>query len=202
MSQTIRVIIVSDQLEAVAAELAGADDLTIVAQVELGTEAMQVAQEFNPDVIVMDYDALGEAVVDVTRGILQRDDKIQVIMLSVVQDVDDIRMAMRSGARDYLIKPLAEGELLETIRWLIRERRDYARMSAFMGKLRRAYETMFYDDQPVPERVIHFLEAQVEESEGDRLTLEALAVAYARNRDWKSLAPLVEKLAEMSTFTP
>ena len=39
---------------------------------------------------------------------------------------------MRAGARDYLTKPLEEGELVETIRWMLRERRDYARMQAFV----------------------------------------------------------------------
>jgi DNA-binding response OmpR family regulator len=122
---------------------------------------------------------------------------VQVIMLSLVQDPEDILKAMRAGARDYLFKPLEHGELTKTIRWLIRERREYARMQGFVKQLRRAYEALFMDDKPVPATVVTYLETQVAQNPGDRLALETLAVAYARNRDWKKLAGLMDKLSQV-----
>ena len=67
---------------------------------------------------------------------------------------------MRAGARDYLVKPLNEGELADTIHWLISERREYARMQAFVDKMRKAYDALFYDEKPVPDRVVLLLETQ------------------------------------------
>ena len=99
---------------------------------------------------------------------------------------------------DYLVKPLAAQELVETVRWLIRERREYARMTAFVKQLRKAYDALFWDDKPVPPKVVAFLEGQVADKPNDRLTLETLAVAYARNRDWTKLVPVAARLTQMT----
>ena len=197
---TIKLLIATDMPDSLAAigqMLASEPEIEIVATATTGQEAVALAKEHQPDVVVMDYDMPGFDGADATRAILLENEHTQVIMLSVVNDVDDIRHAMRAGARDYLIKPLQEGELVETIQWLIRERREYARMTAFVEKLRKAYEALFWDDKPVPPKVVAFLEAQVAESPGERLTLETLADAYARNRDWAKLAPLADMLARM-----
>ena len=200
--QTTKVLIVTDMPESsdeLRTMLASAPDMSIVGVAGTGEAAITQADLHQPDMVVMDYDMPGLNGAEATRRILHNDDRIQVIMLSVVNDVEDIRAAMRAGARDYLIKPLADGELLETIRWLLRERREYARMQAFVGQLRKSYEALFRDDKPVPPTVVAYLETQVKESPGDRLVLETLAVAYARNRDWKKLAPLMDQLTTESS---
>jgi DNA-binding NarL/FixJ family response regulator len=178
--------------------LASATDLLIAGTATSGSDAVALAKQHQPDVVVMDYDMPGLNGAEATRAILQTNPDTQIVMLSVVNDAQDIRTAMRAGARDYLTKPLKQGELVETIRWLLRERRDYARMQAFVTQMRKAYEALFTDDTPVPATVIAFLESQVQKSPGDRLTWETLAVAYARNREWTKLAPLVASLSASS----
>ncbi len=195
----IQVLITTDTPEGVAdirAQLASAEDINVLGTADSGVTAIEMARVHKPDVVIMDYDMPGLDGAEATRAILQENDRVQIIMLSLVNDVNDIRHAMRAGARDYLIKPLEPTELLETVRWLIRERRDFARMHAFVNKLRKAYEALFTDDKPVPPNVVAFLEKQVEEAPGDRLVLETLAVAYARNRSWASLKPLIDILAD------
>ncbi|HLV43989.1 MAG TPA: response regulator [Aggregatilineales bacterium] len=194
---TIKLLFVSDQLDASTADptLHAATELEVVGTASTQEEAVRLTVHHQPDVVVIDYDMLGIDAADVARAVHREDDTAQVIMLSVVNDADDIRAAMRAGARDYLVTPLAEGELVETVRWLINERREYARLQAFVSQLRRAYEALFTDDKPVPPTVVAFLERQAAEQPGDRLTQETLAVAYARNRDWARLAPLAERLA-------
>lgn len=196
-SSPVKVLIVTDIADSgveIQNMLSGASDIAMVAVATGAQEAIALADVHQPDVVVMDYDMPGLNSAETSRAILHNDDRVQIIMLSVVSDVNDIRQAMRAGARDYLIKPLAETELVETIQWLIRERREYARMQAFVGQLRKAYEAIFRDDKPVPPAVVSYLESQVTESPADRLALETLAVAYARNRDWAKLAPLIDKL--------
>jgi len=199
MEQTsARVLVVTDSQEAHAETLQALDavsDFEIIGVASEGQQAITLAQVHQPDVVVMDYDMPGLDGAEATRSILRDNPTVQVVMLSVVNDPEDIRTAMRAGARDYLTKPLKEGELVGTILWLLRERRDFARMQAFVKQLRRAYEALFTDDKPVPPTVVAFLESQVEKSPGDRLALETLAVAYARNRDWAKLAPLVASLS-------
>lgn len=196
---TVRLLIVTDVSESVVQTrqmLNSAPEVEVIGEAVSAAEAIALANVHQPDVVVMDYDMPGHDAAETTRTILGANPTTQVIMLSVVNDADDIRHAMRAGARDYLVKPLEPGELVETIRWLLRERREYARMQSFVSQLRRAYEALFTDDKPVPPTVMAFLEAQAQKAPGDRLALETLAVAYARNRDWKRLLPLAEQLAQ------
>ncbi len=179
--------------------LEGAAGVEVVGVASSVDELTSLVTRHQPDVIVIDYDVPGLNAAETTRAVLLQDATIQVIMLSLVNDADDVRHAMRAGARDYLIKPLQPGELVETVRWLIDERREYARMQAFVDQMRRAYDALFSDDKPIPPKVVAFLEAQAADSPDDRLAQEALAVAYARNRDWEKLAPLAARLAGAGT---
>jgi DNA-binding NarL/FixJ family response regulator len=186
----------ADMVEGIDPALQDSGEIAVVGVATSTDEAGVLAGRHRPDVVLIDIDAYGDAAQDLTRALMREDPETQVVMLSVVNDVDDIRRAMRAGARDYLTKPLHEGELVDTIHWLIGERREYARMQDFVQQLRRAYEALFTDDKPVPEKVVAFLEAQAADHPHDRLTQETLAVAYARNRDWAKLAPLVARLAK------
>lgn len=196
---TVTLLFASDDPGAVRASdpvLAEQPDIEVVATATSGSEAINMAALYQPDVVVIDYDMPEMNTATIARSILQEAPGAQIIMLSLVNDAADIRQAMRAGARDYLVKPLQPGELVDTARWLLREKREYARMQAFVKQLRRAYEALFTDDKPVPPKVVAFLESQAAASPDDRLTQEALAVAYARNRDWRRLAPLARQLAD------
>jgi DNA-binding NarL/FixJ family response regulator len=198
-SNTIKILIVTDIPDAgtdIEVMLEEMPDVAVVGTAAGGPEAVSLADVHQPDVVVMDYDMPGLNGAETATEIIHRDPGVQVIMLSLVQDPEDILKAMRAGARDYLFKPLADGELVETIRWLIRERREYSRMQSFVSQLRKAYEALFRDDKPVPPTVVAYLETQVTQNPGDRLALETLAVAYARNRDWKMLYPLMGMLIQ------
>jgi DNA-binding NarL/FixJ family response regulator len=198
MSQAlIKLLIVTDipdSITEVSRIVAGQPDIQVVGSTMEGSQALDLVRVHRPDIVVMDYDMPGLDGAETTRAIIREDETILVIMLSVVNDADDIRHAMRAGARDYLIKPIDPDELLTTIRWLLSERREYARMQAFVGQLRKAYEALFTDEKPVPPAVIAYLEEQMREDPDDRLVLETLAVSYARNRDWARLAPLMDYL--------
>ena len=176
--------------------LVGAEDIEVLGSIAPGEDIIGLVKRRRPDVVVIDYDMPGVDAAGTTHAILREDPSIQVLMLSLVGDVGDIRHAMRAGARDYLIKPLQTGELVETVRWLISECREYARMQAFVQQMRRAYDALFTDDKPVPQTVVAFLVQQAVKDPADRLAQETLAVAYARNRDWQKLAPVAVRLAE------
>lgn len=199
----IKLLFVSDNADAASQidpALRTSPEIHVVGTASSEDGVLAIVMTDPPDVVVIDYDMLGINAVNISRAVMREDDTVQVIMLSVVNDAEDIREAMRAGARDYLVTPLREGELVETARWLIKERREYARMQAFVKQLRRAYEALFTDDKPVPPNVVALLERQAEQKPQDRLAQEALAVAYARNREWDKLAPLVQRLAAKTAF--
>lgn len=196
-ASTIQVLIIAPTDSGVE-QMVSNDTITVVANTTSEREGASLATVFQPDIVVMDYDLPNIDALSAARGILQENPNSMLIVLSESEDPTQIRTAMRAGARDYLIKPLDDGELLGTINWLIQERRDFARMQRFVKKLRKAYETLFFDDQPVPEKVVAMLEHKVRENPSDLLTLETLAVAYARNRNWIKLAPIAVELAEQA----
>lgn len=195
-NQTIKVLIIGQEVDNLEQRINQDEGLTVVGKTTSDREGSALATVHQPDVVVIDYDLPGLNGLDTARTILQETPTTMLIALSASEDPGQIRTAMRAGARDYLIKPLDDGELVATINWLIQERRDFARMQRFVKKLRKAYETLFFDDQPVPEKVVRMLELKVQENPTDLLTKETLAVAYARNRDWIKLAPLAVELAE------
>jgi DNA-binding NarL/FixJ family response regulator len=196
---SIKVLFVSADpgvVEAVDPLLGDAPDIDITAVAESAADALSLSTQHTPDAVVMDSHLPEVEVEALARALLQDHPDLQIIMLMAERDPDSIRLAMRAGARDALTLPLHEGELVETLRWLVAQRRDYARMEAFMRRLRRAYEALFSDDKPVPPRVVTFLERQAAQNPTDVLTQETLAVAYARNRNWRKLAPLAAWLVK------
>lgn len=200
----IKLLILADRAESfdeLAHMIAHAPEIEMVGSATTGQEAVTLADIHQPDVVILDYDMAGLDASATSRSILKNNPATQIVMVSVVNDANDIRAAMRAGARDYLVKPLAEGELIGTIRWLIQERRDYARLASFVKQLRKAYDRLFWDDKPVPETVVAFLESQVAATPNDRQVLETLAVAYARNRDWERLLPVAQALTEHDAMT-
>ncbi len=195
-TQTITVLIIANDDDSTIQNINNDVSLHLAARTASAREGTSLATIHQPDIVVMDYDLPSIDGLTTARTILQENPGSMIIVISSSEDPAQIRTAMRAGARDYLIRPLKPDELTDTIHWLISERRDFARMQRFVKKLRKAYETLFFDDQPVPEKVVRMLEAKVEENPNDLLTKETLAVAYARNRQWLKLAPLAVELAE------
>jgi pilus assembly protein CpaE len=81
-----------------------------------GKEGIQLAQELDPDVILMDINMPDIDGITATEEIRQRSPHIQVVILSVQGDQNYMRRAMLAGARDFLTKPPMGDELISAIR--------------------------------------------------------------------------------------
>lgn len=115
----IGILIVDDHKalrEGLKALLQVEPDFQILGEAEDGEQAMQLAQELNPDVILMDIN-LGEMHgVQVTRQILSRQPQICVIGFSMHTDPNLAQAMFKAGARDYLIKSAPAEKLISAIR--------------------------------------------------------------------------------------
>jgi len=83
-----------------------------------GEEGLRIAREIRPDLILMDIVMPGMNGFQATRK-LSRDDAtraIPVIIISTKNQETDRIWGMRQGARDYLVKPVSEEELLDKVR--------------------------------------------------------------------------------------
>jgi pilus assembly protein CpaE len=115
----IRVLIVddvSDTRENVRKLLTFESDIEVVAAARTGKEAIQLAQESNPDVVLMDINMPDMDGIAATEQIRQKLPSVQVVILSIQNDQNYMRKAMVVGARDFLTKPPNPDELVAAIR--------------------------------------------------------------------------------------
>lgn len=88
----------------------------VVGEAENGQEAMALAAQLKPDVILMDINMPILDGVQATRLILEDDPTIGVIMLTIYQQDHYVFEAIKAGARGYLLKDINWQELVEAVR--------------------------------------------------------------------------------------
>ncbi|WP_442298117.1 response regulator [Terrabacter sp. RAF57] len=88
--------------------LAVEDDIEVVAQAADGVEAVHQAEEFLPDVIVMDVGMPKRGGIEACRIIKQRVPSVLILMLTGSDDDADLFEAIRAGADGYLLKSVIE----------------------------------------------------------------------------------------------
>jgi pilus assembly protein CpaE len=115
----IRVMIVddiADTREYIRRSLQFDAAIEVIAMARNGNEAIQLAQEHKPDVIIMDINMPDMDGITATEAVRRKIPYTQVIILSVQNDPSYMRRAMLVGARDFLTKPPSIDELLSAIR--------------------------------------------------------------------------------------
>ena len=91
-------------------------DLTVVGEAGDGAEAVRLAQELKPDVIVMDCAMPGMSGLIATRQILATSPKQAILMLSMHSEETLVRQALDAGAKGYVLKNAVDLELPAAIR--------------------------------------------------------------------------------------
>ncbi|MEA1979023.1 MAG: response regulator [Chloroflexota bacterium] len=133
--EMIRVLIVDDIAETrenIRKLLQFESDVVVVGAARTGIEAIEMARETEPDVVIMDINMPDMDGITATEGLVRDVPFAQIVMLSVNNDADYVRRAMRAGARDFLAKPPSADELISTIRTLsvfAHEQKDKASQS-------------------------------------------------------------------------
>ena len=127
--EPIRVLIADDHPHfraGLRALLHSAADLELVAEAKDGEQAIALATQLQPDVIVMDLQMPGIGGIDATRRILHTSPHISILVLSMFDDDDSIFAALQAGARGYLLKGALKAEILRAISSR-RQRRSHLR---------------------------------------------------------------------------
>ena len=87
----------------------------ILGEASYGIEAVSLAKETQPDVVVI---AMEEPIVRAVQSVEALADLLPqspVVVYSSIKDPANIRRAMQAGAKDYLLQPLKEEELIESV---------------------------------------------------------------------------------------
>ncbi|MBU9766276.1 response regulator transcription factor [Mycobacterium sp. TNTM28] len=91
-------------------------DLTVVGEAGSGTEAVVLAGELRPDVILMDLRMPGLDGVAATARILAADPSIRIVVVTTYESDADILRAVEAGATGYLLKDASRAELATAVR--------------------------------------------------------------------------------------
>ena len=96
--------------------LEDAPDVRVVGEAKDGEEAIRLAQELRPRVIVMDCALPGVSGLVATRKILEKLPETGVLMLSMHSEDTLVKQAMQAGARGYILKSAVDLELVTAVR--------------------------------------------------------------------------------------
>ncbi|KUK83721.1 MAG: Response regulator [Pelotomaculum thermopropionicum] len=91
-------------------------DISIVGEAGNGEEAIRMAEELKPDVVLMDINLPGIDGIAASELITDRTPETAIVIISIQGEPEYLRKAMAAGARDYLVKPFSCSDLAETIR--------------------------------------------------------------------------------------
>jgi NarL family two-component system response regulator LiaR len=119
MTEPITVMLVDDHTivrQGVRAYFDTLPDLRVVAEATTGAEAVQMAGEQAPDVVLMDLVMPNVDGVEATRRVKQASPRSQVIVLTSYHQDEHIFPAIRAGALSYLLKDIAPAQLAEAVR--------------------------------------------------------------------------------------
>jgi len=119
MSEKISVLLVDDHAlvrRGFRRMLEDEEDIVVKGEASDGEEAVHLAHQLQPKVIVMDCALPGISGLVATRKILEHNPKAAVLMLSMHSEDTWVRQALDSGARGYMLKNAVDLELVTAIR--------------------------------------------------------------------------------------
>jgi len=92
------------------------EDIEVVGEASDGAEAVAMAEELKPDVILMDINMPRLDGIEATEQISVNVPQCAIIIISIQGEQEYLRKAMAAGAREYLVKPFSANELANSIR--------------------------------------------------------------------------------------
>jgi DNA-binding NarL/FixJ family response regulator len=119
MKQPIRILIADDHAvvrHGLRSILQIEKDFQIVGEASNGTEAVKMARELNPHVVIMDLIMPEKSGSKATAQILAERPKTRILLLTTFGTADDVAKALEAGAAGALMKTSDESEIISSIR--------------------------------------------------------------------------------------
>jgi DNA-binding NarL/FixJ family response regulator len=129
----VRVLVVEDHplfRKGVVALLDAVDGLAVVDTAGSGEEAVERIGELAPDVVLMDLQLPGMSGIEATRAIVGARPGVAVLVLTLFEDEESVFLALRAGARGYVLKDADEEELIAAVRAVHRGEAIFSRAVA------------------------------------------------------------------------
>jgi DNA-binding NarL/FixJ family response regulator len=117
--ETLRILVAEDHplfRKGMISLLSSVPDFEVVGEAATGEEAVTRTAELQPDVVLMDLQMPEVNGIEATRRILQESPSVRVLVVTLFEDDDSVFMALRAGARGYVLKDSDEEEMVMAIR--------------------------------------------------------------------------------------
>ncbi|WP_371530030.1 response regulator transcription factor [Streptomyces sp. NBC_01283] len=115
---SVRVVLADDQplvRAGLRVLMADTPDIEVVGEAGTGADAVRLALDVRPDVVVMDIRMPGMDGIEATRRITAETDATRVLVLTTFDDDDYVYGALRAGASGFLVKDMALEDILAAI---------------------------------------------------------------------------------------
>jgi DNA-binding NarL/FixJ family response regulator len=142
-------------------------DTAVIAQAATGAEAVTLAAQHQPDVVLMDIQmptSAGSGIngIEATRRIVHTSPHIGVIIVTMFDDDDSVFAAMRAGARGYVLKGADQAEMLRVIRAVARGEALFGppialRLTSFFNSSKTIAADTFPDLTEREQELLHLL---------------------------------------------
>ncbi|MDX1616627.1 MAG: response regulator transcription factor [Candidatus Promineifilaceae bacterium] len=151
MENLIQVLIVDDSepfRRGLRSLIEASEGMALIGEAKNGQEAVTMAEQLQPDVILMDLNMKDMNGIDATAQIFRTSPHIAVLVLTMVDDDESLFAAMQAGARGYLLKGASKDIISRAIHDVAAGAAIYSpaiarRMMTYFGKLQehmRAYD--------------------------------------------------------------
>ncbi len=114
MPNKIRILLVDDHplfREGVAHSLSVDPDFEVIAQAGSGEEAVELAQQLHPDIVLLDVSMTGMGGIAAAGKIAATSPVVRIMMLTVSENRENLMAALKAGAHGYVLKGVSAGEL-------------------------------------------------------------------------------------------
>ncbi|BDZ58855.1 MULTISPECIES: response regulator [Barrientosiimonas] len=148
----IRVLVVDDfnlYRRGISTVLELEADIEVVGEAETAEQAVRLAAEQRPDVVLMDIYLPGGSGIEACAAVKASSPLSQVLMITASDDADDLTDAVRAGATGYLLKDVGPDELVAAIRGASRHESQLS--GAMAGRLMSSYASLLRSEPPRPE---------------------------------------------------
>ena len=117
--ETLRILVAEDHplfRKGMISLLESVPEFEVVGEATTGEEAAACAAELQPDVVLMDLQMPNVNGIEATRRIVSESPSIRVLVVTLLEDEESVFMALRAGARGYVLKDADEEEMIRAIR--------------------------------------------------------------------------------------
>jgi DNA-binding NarL/FixJ family response regulator len=188
-------------------ELSG---MEVIGEAGDGREALRIAEEYQPEVAILDVAMPGLNGIDATAVLRERCPHTRIVILSMHSDAQHVHRAFAAGASGYLLKGSASDEIVAAARAVLQGRRYLSRELAHIDRARaeRSDEPGPLDSLSLRERQVLQLVVEGHSSAGIAalVNLSPKSVDTYRSRLMKKLGvsdvPALVKFAIQHGLTP